>query len=175
MRRITAGIIAGASLIIASCGNTPARVSGLDATAIQSVSEDDLCFTYAMNLKKRQAAPNVDAEVKRRGLTCEYRKETIVSDCSMLSVVSSGRHPTYSNVTEVSVQNSSNKSKKFSISLGNIASSPFRIGPGETQSYGVVVSKEMAAAASITGAVQGLKPAPATLYNCFTDFAPWAR
>ena len=170
MKNIEIGLVVVFSAMVASCVGTPARVSAMDAAAIQSASEDDLCFTYVWNMQHKQASPNVDAEVKRRGVSCTYRKETMIGDCSSLRILNWGKHPTYSNVTVVNVQNTSNRIKKFGISLGNIASWPNRIGPGETVSFNIVVSKEMGTVAAVTGALQGLGAEPPTLNQCVTDF-----
>ena len=157
------------SVTVVSCGVAPTKVSGMNAADIRNVSEDDLCFAYVINIKKRIVAPNVDAEVRRRGLTCAYRMETLLSDCSMLRIVDWGAHPTDSNLTVVTVQNLSDKKKKFRVSLGNIASSLLKSAPGTTQSYGIVVSKEMDTVATVVGAAQGLTRQPPELYECKTD------
>ena len=162
-------IVLISSVTVASCVGTLTKVSGMNAADIRNVSEDDLCFTYAMNIKKRIVAPNVDAEVKRRGLTCAYRMETLLSDCSMLRIVDWGAHPPDSNITVVTVQNLSDRKKQFRVSLGNIASTLLKSAPGTTQSYGIVVSKEMDTVATVVGAAQGLTRQPPELYECKTD------
>ena len=136
---------------------------------LQQVEKDNLCFTYAWNLSKNAYVPAVAKEVNRRGENCGYRIETMISDCSMLRIVDWKPHPAYANVTIVTVSNTSQRVKRFGIGMGNIASSLLDIGPGATQAYGIVVSKEQQLLATVVGAAQGLSPQAPELVDCRTS------
>lgn len=158
-----------AVLFATGCVSPVTRVNAMGDAELRQVEKDDLCFTYVLNLSKNTDAPNVAKEVTRRGETCGYRIETMLDDCSMLRIVNWKPHPKYGNVTVVTVANTSHRVKRFGIGMGNIASSRLEIGPGETQAYGIVVSKEQQLLATVVGAAQGLTPQAPELVDCRTS------
>lgn len=164
--RVFALLMAAANA--AGCAGSPAMLSRMNSSEIQHTDDTHLCRAYAFYKADKETSPVIEAEVARRRLSCAAELDARVSDCTILRILSAGPHPSYSNVTLVTVQNSSQKQKAFRINMGNISSTTFRLAPGATQTYGIAVPKEVGAVAGVFGAVQGTTSQTPELYNCVT-------
>jgi hypothetical protein len=138
---LSSGVVI-ALLVSGSCANSPMAISAMDATEIQAVPEDKLCFAHAQYLREQK--PVIAAEVKRRGLTCKDEIAQEVSDCSMLSLTGSEPAPDRPGSTIYTVANSSSSPRMFRICAGMFQSSQFKIGASQSGRYGVMVDPNLA-------------------------------
>jgi Bacterial SH3 domain len=120
-----------------SCAVRPDAVRRMDATRIQEISDYRLCDAAAVNLDLRgQRYPVIDAEIARRGISCDEHIAAVVSDCSRLRVLNWGNDGTGQGII-FTVQNESDELKTFRIRHDDRGSRMFTIGPSTTERFGI--------------------------------------
>lgn len=148
-----AAFLAAAAVTSPAAGFSPNSVRKMDSEKIQTVSEKKLCDAYAVWLSRGKSYPVIDAELKRRAITCAEAVESVVSDCSMLKVVRIDTSDPRGTIYTVS--NSSPKHKHFRIYRAGIQSSLFLVRPGATQDFGVAVDPRLARIGTVTSTLSG--------------------
>jgi hypothetical protein len=148
------GVLLGCLCLLGTCAAGPAKVWKMSAEEIQAVSVRDLCDALAVGRKARRETPIVDAEVKRRKISCAEAVEKVVSDCSSLRIQSLRGSPAQGG-TIFTISNSSRKAKSFRIYYRHFQSSLFYIQPGATADFGVRVDSRLGAVGSAVAQQQG--------------------
>lgn len=154
LRRAVVCLAAAGTLCAPAGAAGPSKVRKMDAVAIQAVSERDLCDALAVYASEGRRFPGIDAEVRRRNITCAEALERSVSDCSMLTLLAMEGSPAQGG-TIFTVRNGSAKHKTFRIYYLGFQSSLFKLRPGETRPFGVAVDPRLGRIAGTYSALKG--------------------
>lgn len=150
-RRSRPGVALLGVLALSGCATAPINVWKMPPEQLQALSEEHLCYAYALARADRRATPEVNAEVARRRITCGAAVEQVVSDCSDLRVMQINGNPAQG-ATIFTVANQASKPKNFRIYYRNIQSSRFLIAANTTGDFGVRVEPLLGAAAGVVAA-----------------------
>ncbi len=159
------------AFLLVSCASTYTRLARMSPSELRTVSDSDLCEAYAQSGDPNLGSINramfgagngqqVMDEVQRRHISCESEMRYYRVDCSGLAILSA--QAVSANAYMATVQNRTADSKSFIIVSGSIASEGFILGPGESRSYLITATQQVAAVAGV------LNPASSgiSLSNC---------
>ncbi len=119
-----AGLLIVASMI-ASCATPNAE---LTTDELAQMDSRQICIRYADARNSRESAPTIDAERRKRGLSCSRELDAVVGDCSSMQIVSYGPMETVRGAANVyAVRNNSAQPRRFRIYNSGIQSSEFTI------------------------------------------------
>jgi Bacterial SH3 domain len=139
----------------AGCAVRPDAVRRMDATRIQTISDYRLCDAAAVNLDERgQRYPVIENEIARRGVLCDEHITAVVSDCSMLRVVSVDTESSPEGAI-FTIRNMDDQSRSFRIYRQGVQSSMFTVEAGATQQFGVAVDPNIAAIGETIATAEG--------------------
>lgn len=131
------------AVLVASCASSPAAIFAMSGEEIAAVSDTALCRAYATARRDQQTHPAVDEAVGVRGLSCDLELAQMISDCSVLEVLST---ETVDRGIIVSVRNNGPMPRQFRVAVNGIASSLQRVEPRETHRFGIEASMPLRAA-----------------------------
>lgn len=179
--RATAQMILAASgalcLSLPGCANAPAKLLLMNATELREVPLTDLCFAVGHLRKIHEPAPMVEAEFRRRGVSCRKTFSETVGDCSELSIENPYASPVSTPegpMVYLNVRNTSAVEKTFRASWDNTTLSPaLTIAANSTQSFAVRVQDRFAQASG--GPAPSLPARPPHLQGCLTAWSPIPR
>ncbi len=125
-------------VLVSGCGVPTAQLTKQD---VAQLSDSDLCGRYAYSVKIREVVPILDAERRKRRLSCSSQLDSTVGDCSKMQITSYGPVDAARGQGNVyTVRNSSQKPRRFRIYHAGISSSEFKIRSNSTQEFGVGTS-----------------------------------
>jgi len=164
-------------LLLSGCSGSPLHTSKMSPTEIQSVDAEDLCYAYATYKRNYKRVPTIDGEVARRGLACKKDIESMVSNCTSLSIVNLRSEPIRLNrgsgvedgtLIYATINNSGDKTKHFRVSAHNTSSSQLTIGSHATATYEIFVNKHISTISTTVALAQGTVGKKPSLHDCVT-------
>ena len=158
-------------VLVVGCASTGITLSNMTVEQLQRVDENELCeghaqllYSPALVVQERihgRGNPNlVIAEVKRRGISCDWQRSLYQYDCSGLQVLAAYR--VAQNAVQVTVKNNTKFRKTFWISSGGLSSYDNHISGGAVGSF-VMASTPMIAA---IGAARGGDNEAVSVHQC---------